>query len=897
MDEPFEEWVQNDAQQPCVKNWAKQLIQLGTSWDSFRRDDEAICQDLVQAGGIPLLAARDIVKLAKEEIERANAPMAVFWDLENMPIPTNSSGRDVTSRLKKILSPYGNLVQFRAYASIGLNLIPQQKRSDLQLSGCHLVDCPHNGRKEVADKMIIVDAMQFAYTHPTGATLCFITQDVDYAYLLAVLQRPNWRTIVISKGTISSMLHVNCDMRMRWETDILLLRPSTTTITTAVRTTAAATLEQPKATAQIAESSSPRQEKESSIGSEEKKACVDVARVSTEENENNTTQQPERSNDSLPTTKPPQLGSHRAQNSSFQQFAALTPTEEWTDDVELLCSILRNNGGAGFKRTIGYHLQKTNPARFSNRMSVRSFIANAIDTGVVVETGEGSYKELSLPNDTAFPNMSFSKILPVPLRENVPEKVFKISEKMPYVLFVPKRNFPSGEAFTPKKTFVSRSLDGLWMILMFGSLLHLQNTAQVLPQLTGCCLVDWRNLRWDDEDALAGTCCACGTDLLESEVIYKYRQLSFSKEEEAYCCKCYPWENKAERKRAVNRVIQMLTLMAENDDVYITRKLLKKLLYQRYPGVCTTHKHAELWIDEAVSQDKVAPFKKEGQKSIQVCLASNLALANGEHPPDDLDTEDEERHVEALLLGEPVDFLSRKSVIQSLCRIFPKMDNPLWRSRVFHNGNMRKRFYVARGPFGQTVGVTDQEARESLERMTKLIREELAWRLESDNQLKPEIEVPTSSKDSASVESTTKISRETDDDETPSCEAKGADETAESPASAKQLVADAKATTREPEVCVESSPTPPAIPFEQASVSARSTIELPEKESVDTESGETKCSQSGNFDEVVHVELPQATADEEQSNDISDWDGESVDSAVIDARLLSRMKSMEGYTP
>jgi hypothetical protein len=46
-------------------------------------------------------------------------------------------------------------VQFRGYASIGLGLIPQQKRSDLQLSGCHLVDCPHNGRKEVADKMIV----------------------------------------------------------------------------------------------------------------------------------------------------------------------------------------------------------------------------------------------------------------------------------------------------------------------------------------------------------------------------------------------------------------------------------------------------------------------------------------------------------------------------------------------------------------------------------------------------------------------------------------------------------------------------------------------------------------------------------------------------------------------
>ena len=162
---------------------------LGASWDTFRhdKDRQEITNDLVQ-GGIPILAARDIVDLASAQVERTTAPMAIFWDLENMPIPTGVSGRDITTSLKTILAPHGDLKQFRGYASIGLNLIPQEKCSDLQLSGCHLVDCPHSGRKEVADKMIIVDAMDFAYQHPQGATLCFITGDVDYAYLLAVLQ-------------------------------------------------------------------------------------------------------------------------------------------------------------------------------------------------------------------------------------------------------------------------------------------------------------------------------------------------------------------------------------------------------------------------------------------------------------------------------------------------------------------------------------------------------------------------------------------------------------------------------------------------------------------------------------------------------------------------------------
>jgi hypothetical protein len=62
------------------------------------------------------------------------------------------------------MAPHGKLEQFCGYASIGEGHIPKQKRSDLELSGCTLVDCPHLGRKEVADKTIIVDE------HPGGAT-------------------------------------------------------------------------------------------------------------------------------------------------------------------------------------------------------------------------------------------------------------------------------------------------------------------------------------------------------------------------------------------------------------------------------------------------------------------------------------------------------------------------------------------------------------------------------------------------------------------------------------------------------------------------------------------------------------------------------------------------------
>ena len=336
--------MKSSPQYPCLQHWADRLVALGASWDSFRRNRNEVVDDLIK-GGIPLLASRDIVDIASEAVLRSNAPMAIFWDLENMPMPAASSGREVTSRLKEVLAPHGDLVQFRGYASIGLGLIPQEKRSDLQLSGCHLVDCPHSGRKEVADKMIIVDAMQFAFLHPEGATLCFITGDVDYAYLLAVLQRPQWKTIVISKGTLQSMLHVNCDMKMRWETDVLQMRLNAT----------------PTPTADLWGSDSSHDS--GSTASAYRRSVTD------------------------------------------DTFIPLTEDEEWEDDAELLRTLVKRQGATSgsplvLKSLVGNLLRQTNPARFPNREAIRAFFSRAISSGVVVESGEGAFKVLCLP-DTA----------------------------------------------------------------------------------------------------------------------------------------------------------------------------------------------------------------------------------------------------------------------------------------------------------------------------------------------------------------------------------------------------------------------------------------------------------------------------------------------------------------
>ena len=452
----FDEWAKASTQQyPCFQQWADRLIELGASWDSFRRDRGEIVQDLV-AGGIPLLAARDIVDIASAAVQRRSAPMAIFWDLENMPIPTSSSGRDVTSRLKSILAPHGDLVQFRGYASIGLGLIPQQKRSDLQLSGCHLVDCPHNGRKEVADKMIIVDAMQFAFLHPEGATLCFITGDVDYAYLLAVLQRPQWQTIVISKGTMLSMLHVNCDMKMRWETDILQLRY--TGEPTSVGHNAEEQVE-PLVT----------EDNAMSIGD---KAQIPISYRALIEQ---------------------QRGSTAADTPISSRFESLTADEEWEDDVELLRAIMKKEGpridgfpAAARKSTVGIVLRSTNSARFPDRDALRSFFAKAIGTGAVIESGEGATKMLSLPMKGGHvgPALPLSDRAPISAKE-IPKRVIELTLTMPFILFIPWRRCPPSNTF-PKGTFVQSYEQ--WAILCSELL---QWRTELWPSYLGSALARW----------------------------------------------------------------------------------------------------------------------------------------------------------------------------------------------------------------------------------------------------------------------------------------------------------------------------------------------------------------------------------------------------------------------
>ncbi|KJA27236.1 hypothetical protein HYPSUDRAFT_35856, partial [Hypholoma sublateritium FD-334 SS-4] len=88
----------------------------------------------------------------------------------------------------------------------------------LQASGVSLTDCAPNGRKEVADKMIIVDMLAYAMDHPAPRTLVLISGDRDYAYALAVLRLRRYHVVLVTLGNAHASLVAQASECLDWYT-------------------------------------------------------------------------------------------------------------------------------------------------------------------------------------------------------------------------------------------------------------------------------------------------------------------------------------------------------------------------------------------------------------------------------------------------------------------------------------------------------------------------------------------------------------------------------------------------------------------------------------------------------------------------------------------------------
>ena len=125
----------------------------------------------------------------------------------------------------KLPSTYGRIVDKRLYYDSRQLTETMAPRSDLDLSGFTLVDCPSRNRKETLDKKLIVDVLCFAWERVSlgaKAYVVLVTSDGDYSYAMARLRDIGVFTVIIYKPDIvAKVLIDNANVVMSWEFDVL----------------------------------------------------------------------------------------------------------------------------------------------------------------------------------------------------------------------------------------------------------------------------------------------------------------------------------------------------------------------------------------------------------------------------------------------------------------------------------------------------------------------------------------------------------------------------------------------------------------------------------------------------------------------------------------------------
>lgn len=154
------------------------------------------------------------------------------------------TGYDIVNNIREIAHSYGSVTQFKAYLELSEQSSKSTTlRSELQSCGVSLTDCPHNGRKDVADKMMIggpllpslyrstsqlrcrlpdiVDMLTYALDTPAPATIVLISGDRDFVYAVSVLRLRRYRVVLVAPQQTHNSLKSQATTVLDWSTDVL----------------------------------------------------------------------------------------------------------------------------------------------------------------------------------------------------------------------------------------------------------------------------------------------------------------------------------------------------------------------------------------------------------------------------------------------------------------------------------------------------------------------------------------------------------------------------------------------------------------------------------------------------------------------------------------------------
>ncbi|MQL89943.1 hypothetical protein Taro_022506 [Colocasia esculenta] len=147
-----------------------------------------------------------------------DGPVAILWDIENCPVPSDVRAEDVAGNIRMALRVHpvikGAVTAFAAYGDF--NSFPRRLREGCQRTGVKLVDVP-NGRKDAADKAILVDMFLFALDNPPPSSILLISGDVDFAPALHILGQRGYTVILVIPANVGVASALSNAGRFVWD--------------------------------------------------------------------------------------------------------------------------------------------------------------------------------------------------------------------------------------------------------------------------------------------------------------------------------------------------------------------------------------------------------------------------------------------------------------------------------------------------------------------------------------------------------------------------------------------------------------------------------------------------------------------------------------------------------
>ncbi|PCH40361.1 hypothetical protein WOLCODRAFT_136820 [Wolfiporia cocos MD-104 SS10] len=135
-------------------------------------------------------------------IPHHNHGVAVFWDYESLPLTAadNEVAGQLVKDLTQIAKRHGDVQVLKAFLDRTRTPAPRSI-AVLDYSGVTVVDCPHNGRKEVVDKRIQIDIFEYMLDNPGPATIILITADGGYGHAISRVLLRGYSVVLVAPPT------------------------------------------------------------------------------------------------------------------------------------------------------------------------------------------------------------------------------------------------------------------------------------------------------------------------------------------------------------------------------------------------------------------------------------------------------------------------------------------------------------------------------------------------------------------------------------------------------------------------------------------------------------------------------------------------------------------------